>query len=164
MPKEFFSKQPKIIYVARNAKDAAVSLYHHHKNIHGYDRPLTDFLDDFLLGEMPFGSYFRHVEEFSQLVREKKNMLLVKYEQMVEDMPKVVQEVANFLGMSLSEKEVSIVTDFLRFDKMKSRKTSNMQEITEISKKDAGRVESDFQWVDWVLIVFGIFFDNYIIF
>lgn len=147
MPRELFAikEQPKIIYVARNPKDAAISQYHHHRNIHGYDRPLNDFLEDFLLGELPFGSYFRHVEEFSRLAKVRGNFLFITYEDMVQDMSAGVSKVAQFLGISLSNEDVSRVADFLNFDKMKTRATSNMQEITELSKKDAGRIGSQFQ-------------------
>lgn len=144
LPKEFFSSAQKVIYVVRNPKDAAISQYHHHRNMHGYEKPLNDFLDDFLVGELPFGSYFRHVEEFSQLVRQKENFLMISYEKMIENMPKVVEEVASFLGMSLEQEEILKVSDYLSFDKMKERPGSNMQEITELSIKDAGR-KSDFK-------------------
>lgn len=38
---------PKIIYVARNPKDACISFYHHRRLLDGYKGTLEDFVDAF---------------------------------------------------------------------------------------------------------------------
>jgi hypothetical protein len=42
------TKQPKIIYVARNPKDVCVSFYHHRVLIEGYKGTVNDFVEEFV--------------------------------------------------------------------------------------------------------------------
>lgn len=135
----------KIIYVVRDPKDAAVSFFHHHRNMHGYEGAMDDFMEDFLAGELPFGSYFRHVEEYSQFDGKLANFHLIRYEDILNEGFRVVQDVARFLNIPISCEEVMSVVDYLKFDKMKERKNSNMSLITEI-QKDNGRIKSDYRW------------------
>lgn len=51
LPRALWSVQPKIVYVARDAKDAAVSFYHHYYNLYQYHGSKEDFFDLFLKGE-----------------------------------------------------------------------------------------------------------------
>lgn len=51
LPRGLWTAKPKIVYVAREAKDAAVSFYHHYYNLYQYHGGKEDFLDLFLQGE-----------------------------------------------------------------------------------------------------------------
>lgn len=55
LPNELWTKQPKIVYVARNEKDAAVSYYHHYHNLHTFQGTMDNFCDLFLDG---MGKFF----------------------------------------------------------------------------------------------------------
>lgn len=139
----------KMIYQVRNPKDAAISFFHHLKNMHGYSGSLTNLLDGYLSGEIMWGSFFQHVEEYCELAKVKKNLLIVSYEEMVTNMPKVVQEIADFLEISLSEKQVFKVADYLHFDEMKKRKTSNMAQIVahHLSLDSNGNSDPNFKFL-----------------
>lgn len=50
LPNELWTKRPKIVYVARNEKDAAVSYYHHYYNLHAFQGTIDNFCDLFLCG------------------------------------------------------------------------------------------------------------------
>ena len=53
----------KYIYVMRNPKDTAVSLYHHTRSIlaYEYEGDWDDFFERFMSGNVDFGSWFDHV-------------------------------------------------------------------------------------------------------
>lgn len=145
MPQEVLRNgDHKVIYVVRDPRDAAVSWFHHYKNIHGYGGSPEAFFADYLTGEMVFGSYFRHVEEFSPLARELDNFLLIRYEDILSDSFTTIKKVASFLNKPLSDKDVQSLADYLKFDRMKERKNSNMAAITEFLKK-SGDIQSDFR-------------------
>lgn len=130
IPREVTTKEPHIIYVVRNPKDAAISFYHHHKHLTGFTGSLADFLDDFLAGAPVTGSFFSHVDEYLRLAKERpSNMLVITYEDIVADMTMVVQRVAEFINVPLSGVEVEAMSKYLQFDQMKLRENSNMQNL-----------------------------------
>lgn len=53
----------KYIYVARNPKDTAVSLYHHFKSfkVYEFDGDWNCFFELFMTGDVESGSWFDHV-------------------------------------------------------------------------------------------------------
>lgn len=138
----------KMIYTVRNPKDAVVSQYHHFKNVHGYVGSLTDMLDGYLDGDIIYGSYFNHVEEFLRLSKIKKNILIVQYEDMVTDMMKVVTQLNDFLGVPLSKADIGTVADYVHFDKMKDRKCSNFQDFAEEASANGCGEATKFRYQD----------------
>lgn len=51
LPRELWKVKPKITFVAREAKDAAVSFFHHYYNLYQYQGTKEEYLDLFLKGE-----------------------------------------------------------------------------------------------------------------
>lgn len=146
LPKEVTTKNPKIIYILRDPKDAAVSKFHHYKNLLGYPGSMEQFMEDYLTGQIMYGSYFRHADEYLQLAKLKKeNLLVVTFEGMVTNMQETVKNVAQFIGKNLTEAEIATVADYLHFDQMKKRKNSNMQDAVEMMTKGKN---TDFKWVE----------------
>ena len=60
------SSPAKYIYVARNPKDTAVSLFHHVRafSFYEYEGGWDNFFERFMKGEVDFGSWFNHVLEW----------------------------------------------------------------------------------------------------
>lgn len=50
LPKQLWIAKPKIVYVTREPKDAAISFYHHYFNLYKYCGTKEEFLDLFLTG------------------------------------------------------------------------------------------------------------------
>lgn len=48
LPYQVEEKKAKIIYVARNSKDACISYYHHSVGLDGYKGSLEDFTESFI--------------------------------------------------------------------------------------------------------------------
>lgn len=136
------STDPKMIYVARNPKDAAVSWYHHFKNVHGYEGSFNNLMDCYLRGENVYGSYFQHLDEYLRLAKVVKNLLIITYEDLVSDPVTVIRKVANFIGTPFTDEEVEKIADYIHFDKMKSRECSNLDNL--IAALNEGK-ETDFK-------------------
>lgn len=51
LPESIWKVNPKIIYVIRNPKDAAISYFHHMKNIRGFKGSMSDFLYLYISGQ-----------------------------------------------------------------------------------------------------------------
>ncbi|KAF4516782.1 hypothetical protein B566_EDAN004621 [Ephemera danica] len=98
----------KVIYVARNPKDVVVSYYHHNRLLRalgyvGDFQKYYNYLERDLLAWCP---YWEHVREAWQL-RDHPNLLFLFYEDLVKNMSKTIQRIADFLGKSINEAQVS---------------------------------------------------------
>ncbi|XP_077989906.1 sulfotransferase 1B1-like [Glandiceps talaboti] len=125
LPPQLFEKKPKVIYVARNPKDAAVSMYYHclQDNIMP-SYTWSDFLTKYMQGSRQsegyvFGDWGSHVIPWWER-RHEQNVLFVKYEDMVKDLGSLVREVASFMDRdTLSEHQLNKITKLCTFESMK---------------------------------------------
>lgn len=114
----------KYIYVCRSGKDAALSFYHHLHNqddADNYGGSLSDFLRDWLNGKIIFGSWLRHLENWIPAsLNPMNNILVVKYEDLVQDLVGEMVRIAAFLDLSYSRTEIEKISKYVTFDYMKS--------------------------------------------
>lgn len=97
------AKVPKVIVVARNPKDTAVSLYHHAKNKPEFETKASfdEFLTVFLSGNGENGSWFKHVAEwYAESLKFPERCLFLKFEEMKKDQRRAVRQIATFIGLS----------------------------------------------------------------
>ncbi|XP_052737838.1 uncharacterized protein LOC112044107 [Bicyclus anynana] len=129
----------KVVYVARDPRDVAVSFYKFQKflRILTPDKEFKQYWKFFLRNHIPWTPYFDNVLEAWEQ-RNHPNMLFLFYEDMVKDLPGTVRLVANFYNKSLSEEQVNELADHLRFDNFKQNKSVNMEDM-----KDLGIFTSD---------------------
>ncbi|XP_006820269.1 sulfotransferase 1 family member D1-like [Saccoglossus kowalevskii] len=109
-----------IIYVARNAKDVAVSMYYHHKAIPMIreHQSWQEFYDAFINNDVIFGSWADHTLYWWNR-RFEDNVMFVSYEQMKKDLAGIVSQVARFLDISLKENKIKVIADKCTFQSMK---------------------------------------------
>lgn len=126
------STQAKYIYVIRNPKDAAVSMWHHQsKMAHHPARPWDDFFKSYFGKDpMPYGSIFDHVLGFWSR-RDSPNILFVMYEDMKLKPFEVVQKIAKFIGVDADASLVQLVVDKTGFKNMKEDVSANYKWLEE---------------------------------
>lgn len=146
LPAALFRVNPKIIYVTRNAKDTAISYFHHYRMLLGYKGSLDTFLDAFLGGDLIYGSHSRHIEEFVQFQGVKQrskgesNLLILRYEDMKRSMGSILQQAAKFLhGGVLSEPEIEGLAQHLSFEQMRQNGACNNERMSRNAMDMNGR-------------------------
>lgn len=93
-------EEAKYVYVARNPWDVCVSFFHMVNNASVYefqDGTFEEFVEAFIDGNFGYGDYFEHVAS-GYALRNEPNVLFLTYEDLTNDTPNVVLEVAHFLG------------------------------------------------------------------
>ncbi|XP_051011646.1 sulfotransferase 6B1-like [Acomys russatus] len=114
-------KQCKIIYIVRNPKDTAVSLFHYYRdnpNLPSMES-WASFLELFLRGDVVYGSWFDHVLSWEEH-KNDKNVLFLFYEEMKKDFVKSLKKITAFLGINVNDSEISKITQNTSFSEMKS--------------------------------------------
>ncbi|XP_075212042.1 luciferin sulfotransferase-like [Lycorma delicatula] len=141
LPQEIWIKKPKIIYVTRDPKDAAVSYYHHHRLWNGYTGSYETFMEGFLEDKLVYSPFWEHVIEYKKLENEP-HVLINSYEEMKQDLPGVIRRTAQFMGKDLSDEQVSELAHHLSFKEMKVNSAINGEEfIKEVKEKHEMPIE-----------------------
>ncbi|XP_037372803.2 sulfotransferase 2B1 isoform X2 [Talpa occidentalis] len=124
--KSFFKSKAKVIYVARDPRDVLVSFYHYSKISGHLKDPGTpdQFLQRFLKGKVPFGSWFDHIKGWIQM-QGKENFLFITYEELKQDLPGCLKRICQFLDRPLDEEALGSVIAHSTFEAMKANKMSN---------------------------------------
>uniref|UniRef100_A0A8C9QQR8 Sulfotransferase n=1 Tax=Spermophilus dauricus TaxID=99837 RepID=A0A8C9QQR8_SPEDA len=130
LPQSFLDQKVKVIYVARNAKDVAVSYYNFYKMAKGHPEPGTwdNFLEKFMDGQVSFGSWYQHVQKWGELDG-PINLLYLFYEDLKENRKREIRKILEFLGRSLSEEMVDHIVQHTSFKEMKKNPMANYTTI-----------------------------------
>ncbi|NXV61920.1 ST1D1 Sulfotransferase, partial [Molothrus ater] len=130
LPTSFWEKDCKIIYMARNPKDVAISYYYFHQmaKIHHDPGTKAEFLENFMAGKVPYGSWYDHVRGWWEKKQEKK-ILYLFYEDMKKDPRQEVQKILQFLGKELAEGTVDRILHHTSFQEMKKNPAANYETV-----------------------------------
>ncbi|XP_054169763.1 sulfotransferase 1A1 isoform X7 [Homo sapiens] len=126
LPQTLLDQKVKVVYVARNAKDVAVSYYHfyHMAKVHPEPGTWDSFLEKFMVGEVSYGSWYQHVQEWWELSRTHP-VLYLFYEDMKENPKREIQKILEFVGHSLPEETVDFMVQHTSFKEMKKNPMTN---------------------------------------
>jgi Sulfotransferase domain len=111
----------KYIYVVRDGVDVAWSYYSHHRKYIPFElrgRSFAMFFDSFLKGKVGYGSWFKHVAGWISN-REKLDLLLVHYEDLIADLEGEVRRVADFCRIPLLEEDVPKILNHCSLEYMR---------------------------------------------
>ncbi|XP_071955836.1 sulfotransferase 1C4-like isoform X1 [Antedon mediterranea] len=129
MAKQLSVKKPKIVYVGRNPKDNAVSLYHFHRSnsyLRSFDH-WDDFFDAFCADDVAYGSWFE-MNIYWWKRRNEENILFVKYEDMKKDLKSVIERVAEFFEWKIPDGRIQDVVQHCSFGSMKNNPKVNFSD------------------------------------
>ena len=122
-PQTPHSDKVNIILSSRDPRDCCVSFYHHMTSMKqealdllGITAPSS--FDEYFESWMSFGAWFRNVASWWPH-KEDANVLWLRYEDMVKDLSKTVDQILNFLNWSLNETQKQNVLKFSSFDWMR---------------------------------------------
>ncbi|KAF0029536.1 hypothetical protein F2P81_018641 [Scophthalmus maximus] len=103
LPTAMHNGEAKVIYMARNPKDLAVSYYQFHRSLRtmSYRGSFQEFCRRFMNDKLGYGSWFDHVQEFWEH-RMDSNVLFLKYEDMYKPYP-----ILTFASILLSSHDVT---------------------------------------------------------
>nr|XP_054098719.1 sulfotransferase 1A1 isoform X4 [Callithrix jacchus] len=115
-----------VVYVARNAKDVAVSYHHFYQMAKVHPDPGTwdSFLEKFMAGEVCYGSWYQHVREWWELSCTHP-VLYLFYEDMKENPKREIQKILEFVGRSLPEDTLDFIVQHTSFKEMKKNPMTN---------------------------------------
>lgn len=131
-------KKGKIIYIYRNPKASVLSLYKVLKYLHLPPAPsLREYFELFLKGNegVLAGPWGRHVREFWEH-RNDENILFLQFEKVIKDRRGTIKKIADFLGRSLTEKDLDNVMKHTSLENMRNNPACNFQYVEEAQKVD----------------------------
>ncbi|XP_037035025.1 luciferin sulfotransferase-like [Bradysia coprophila] len=133
LPPSVMECKSKVIYVARNPKDVAVSYYYLNKlyRTQGYINTFEKYWDYFEKNLNPWMPYWSHLKEGWEH-RNHPNVLFMFYEDMNKDLPATIRKVANFLKKNLTDEEVTKLTSYLSIENFKHNTSVNQNELKEV--------------------------------
>ncbi|CAH1786839.1 unnamed protein product [Owenia fusiformis] len=120
--------RPKVVYIARNPKDTAVSYFHFYRanRAYGlYKGSWSDFFEMFINEYTVYGCWFKHVVSWHNFAKMEPNILFLKYEDMKKKPTEQIHKIATFLGKDIDKEEVLKLTEHTKFESMKSNKAVN---------------------------------------
>ena len=110
------------LYAARNPKDVAVSFFHHQRAKQRdpeYSGDFAHFVEAFIAGQVPCGSWFRHVREWWTLSQTREDVLFLRYEDMIADLHGELGRIVAFLGMEIDAELHARIVEQSSFAHMK---------------------------------------------
>ncbi|XP_048874188.1 cytosolic sulfotransferase 2-like [Brienomyrus brachyistius] len=127
VPKSFWEENCKIIYVARNAKDTAVSFFHFDRMNMVQPEPgdWPSYLQRFQDGKVVFGSWYDHVKGWWEKKQTYANIHYMFYEDLIEDTAQEIEKICSFLNISPTQEEKCRVRREVGFDVMKKNEMTN---------------------------------------
>jgi hypothetical protein len=117
---------PKTIYILRDPRAVLVSLYHMYRiECDDPDMPITTFMNDYLTKQGCFQRWNRglirwdrQVQTWTERAADDRRVLIVRYEDMVQDRRRVLERVATFAGISYDAKLMRLVYERSSFEAM----------------------------------------------
>lgn len=139
MPPSVMEMGCKVVYVARNPRDVAVSFYHLNRlyRTQGYHGNFADYWNYFENNLAPWCPYWTHIKE-GWAHRNHPNVLFMFYEDMNSDLTGTIRKVADFLGKSYSEEQVDKLADYLHIRNFKNNRAVNCEELKGIQLLKSG--------------------------
>eukprot|EP00730_Choanoeca_flexa_P005977 TRINITY_DN12061_c0_g2_i2.p1 TRINITY_DN12061_c0_g2~~TRINITY_DN12061_c0_g2_i2.p1 ORF type:complete len:305 (+),score=78.13 TRINITY_DN12061_c0_g2_i2:36-917(+) len=131
----------KLLFITRNPKDTAVSLYHHMKNktAFTFDGTWEEYFQHLMDDNVESSSFFKwHLPWWQRYQSGQcRKALWLHYEDAIQDYPGTVRKVAEFLELQLSDDIINKVAEACTLRAMKSNPKANCNWIPGKGGKEA---------------------------
>ncbi|KAF8368915.1 hypothetical protein PRIPAC_86744 [Pristionchus pacificus] len=131
LPPSILRGDCKLLYVARNPKDLAVSYFHFHQmaKFLGLQNEMTwdEFMSLFCTGSLWYGDWFEHVISYWKFSQNNPQVKFICYEDMKIDLMREMESLEELVGISLSMEQRKEVVNHSSFDSMKCNKMTNRE-------------------------------------
>ncbi|XP_078614568.1 sulfotransferase 1A3-like isoform X1 [Branchiostoma floridae x Branchiostoma japonicum] len=126
LPRDLQEGRGKMICVARNPKDVAVSYFYFHGMNQSFRTPDSwdSFLSDFIAGNVVGGSIFDHVLGYWGH-QNNPSLLFIRYEDMQKDLHGTVKKLADFVGRKLPSTTIDKIAEHCSFRSMSKNPMTN---------------------------------------
>lgn len=129
LPEQLQNGKGRIIYLCRNPKDIITSYYNLMQWLDEVEldefKTWNSFFQAFVDGTALHCPWTRHVLKYWER-RNDSNLLFLKYEELVKDLPNGVRKIAAFLGKSLSDDDISRICEHCSVDNMRTNNMVNL--------------------------------------
>ncbi|CAF1325512.1 unnamed protein product [Rotaria sordida] len=116
-----FSPKAKYIYVGRDGRDIACSLYNHLVNLicdgHAKPQSIQEIFQNQILSTSET-SFFAHIRSWWN-IRHLPNVLIVHFNQLKKDLPSEIKRIAKFLQIETEDLHCDTITEHCSFNYMK---------------------------------------------
>jgi hypothetical protein len=129
----FDPRYGRTIYLVRDPRDVAASYYHYlaHFRPERPDTGFEEFVEGFIAGNVPFGSWNEHVAGWLSHRGNDKDFLVVRYEDIHSDPPAWAKRVAAFVGLAPNHDRIDSAVRQASFDEMRTVEDAYLGPITE---------------------------------
>ncbi|KAI8434546.1 hypothetical protein MSG28_003094 [Choristoneura fumiferana] len=116
----------KVVYVARDPRDVAVSFYHHSRlfKTSNYVGDFKSFWDLFVKDLVTYTPFFPHLKE-AWAQRHHPNMLFIFYEDLKKDLPGHIKRIAEFLGKEVTSEQTQKLCEHLDIKNFRNNESVN---------------------------------------
>ncbi len=105
----------RVLNVTRDIRDVLVSAYFHHKRVESYRGSIDEYYAD--MGRDVVADVLRHHEAWT--IRHPR-LFVTSYEEMTTSFPSVVLEMADFLNMRITQRDVDRIREATDFSRLRS--------------------------------------------
>ncbi|KAB7504383.1 Sulfotransferase family cytosolic 1B member 1 [Armadillidium nasatum] len=136
----------KVVYVARNSKDVAVSYCHHSRLLkcHDFCGTTSEFVDHFVNDTLVYSPFWTHIKEGWKR-RNQSNIHFMFYEDLKANPKAEIARLKDFLNVDLTNDQIEKIVHYTSFDQMKEREgkdlmgeDTNEYANSEVEDKDGG--------------------------
>ena len=96
----------RVIYLYRDGRDVAISYHHFLQKLHQEQRTFDEFFDDFIRGQVPYGSWQAHLDGWMFTEHSGQEIITLSYEKLYQTPVPEISRLAAFLGCAWSETEI----------------------------------------------------------
>ncbi|XP_069132472.1 sulfotransferase 1E1-like isoform X3 [Argopecten irradians] len=164
LPEQFIEKKCKFVFVMRNPKDTAVSMYHHFSaegSAFAYRGSFSDFLSMFMSGVVPHNNWTDYITGWEKDLAMNPDIPyhIIHYENLKQDPVREIKTLASYLDVTCTDDFVDDVVEKCSFRNLKKGKTATPENQRWHFMYRKGEVGD---WKNWFTVAENEEFDSYL--